>query len=417
MFLLHERTRKTYCRLGFLALCAAPAFGAALWAASRTSEEHRETCAADLGKLLRMSATVEEVTHPRPGSVRYDGLALADPETREPVASVASLTIRDEEAVTSLIASGVVLYGERAGLIWDAIVAQLRAMGDQADLRLIATDVEVTLPGSSFPLTDLRGGIDRARERSAAWISFRGADSTAESKPIVARVVRQRGEEGIQIGFELSTSESTLPLPLLSAVASSQKRDKFLSLDSGRFSGQIKAVHDADGWRGEIDCRITDVDFGRELCERFGHRLTAIAQIELAPAVFRAGRLEHARGRVTAGRGSIGESLLASAASALGMERVGRGSGQADLVEFDQLAFEFVADASAIVIKGRCVDTHPAAILAHQGKPMLLEAAGPSGPPVQLIHALAPPNSLLVPAGRETEALLRVLPAAPVVRR
>jgi hypothetical protein len=101
----------------------------------------------------------------------------------------------------------------------------------------------------------------------------------------------------------------------------------------------------------------------------------------------------------------------------LGFERVGRASGQADLVEFDQLAFEFAADASALVIKGRCVDTHPAALVAHQGKPILLEAAGPSGPPVQLIHALVPANALLVPAGRESEALMRVLPVPPVVRR
>jgi hypothetical protein len=414
MFLLHERTRKALCRLGFVALCAIPALGAGLWARARTSEQHREACAAELGQLLRLSATVEAVTHPRPGSICYDGLALADSETQEPVATVASLTVRDEDALTTIVASGVVLQGERAGLIWDAIAARLRATGNERDLRFVAADLEVTSAGGQFSFADIRGGIDQAAARSAAWISFRGAAAAPEGKPAVARVVRQRGEGVTQTGFELLTNASSAPLPLLSAMVHAED---MLLVGSGSFSGHIKAVQDADGWRGEIDGRIVDLDLGRELGERFGHRLMAIGQIELAPAVFRGGRLEQARGRVTAGAGAIGESLLGSAATALGLERVGRASGQADLIEFDQLAFDFTADASALAIKGRCVDTHPAAIVAHQGKPIVLEAAGPSGPPVQLIHALVPANALLVPAGRETEALLRVLPVPPVVRR
>jgi hypothetical protein len=364
--------------------------------------------------LLRLSATVEAVAYPRPGSVRYEGLSLADSETQEPVATIASLTVRDEEAMTTIVASGMVVRSERAGLIWDAILARLRATGDEKDLRFLAADLELTSPAGRHSFADFRGGIDQFRARSAAWVSFRAADAALDSKPVVARVVRQRGEGTTQTGFELSTNAGSVPLALVSALFGA---DEMHSIGSGSFSGHIKAVHDDDGWRGEIEGRITEFDFGREVGERFGHRLMAIGQIELAPAGFRGGRLEHARGGVKAGGGAISESLLGSAAAALGLERVGRPNGQADLVEFDQLAFDFVADASALVIKGRCVDTHPAALVAHQGKPILLEAAGPSGPPVQLIHALVPASALLVPASRETEALLRVLPAPPVIRR
>ncbi len=153
---------------------AIPTLGAALWAATRTSDEHRERCAAELGGWLRLTATIERVTHPRPGSTRYDDLRLADPETGEPVAAIASLEVRDDDETTTLVASGAVLHSERSRLIWDAVLDRLRAASDGKNLRLVAADLEVSSPAGSFSLVDLRGGLDQSANGSAAWISFRG---------------------------------------------------------------------------------------------------------------------------------------------------------------------------------------------------------------------------------------------------
>src|SRR5688572_2294504 len=87
MFLLHERTRKSLCKLGFLTLCLLPTCAVALWAAVRNGDHHRALCEAELSRLLRLTVTLGDVAHPEPGVVRYTDFLITNPEMGTQIAS------------------------------------------------------------------------------------------------------------------------------------------------------------------------------------------------------------------------------------------------------------------------------------------------------------------------------------------
>ncbi len=117
--------------------------------------------------------------------------------------------------------------------------------------------------------------------------------------------------------------------------------DQRLSLFSGRFSGTMKAVRDADGWRGEIDGRIADLDFGHELGERFSHRLMTVGEITLRRRCSAPGGSSMRAATWSPGRASSASHSYLRQPPRLDLQRVGRASTPGDVIEFDQMAFDF----------------------------------------------------------------------------
>src|SRR5262245_45749807 len=109
MFLLHQRTRRSLCRYGFVLFCLAPTCAIALWAGDRKSETHRAASEAELSRTLRAHVALDDVAYPEPAAVRYSGLAIADPETRRPIASAPVLEARTSAERVTVFASQLTL--------------------------------------------------------------------------------------------------------------------------------------------------------------------------------------------------------------------------------------------------------------------------------------------------------------------
>ena len=116
MFRLRQRTRRQFCRAGFLIGCLVPTLALALWGAYRHTPLHDRQLEMALEQSLGLQVRVYGVTHPRPGLVCYEGLELSDAETGAPIATcdAASMRTPARSGATELSIHGLSI--ERGGL-------------------------------------------------------------------------------------------------------------------------------------------------------------------------------------------------------------------------------------------------------------------------------------------------------------
>lgn len=411
MFLLHQRTRKSLCRLGFVLLCVAPTLGAALWAASRTSNAHHQACEAELAAALGLKVTADAVTRPRPRIVRYDNLRLVDPTTGEPVAAAASLELRHGDDQVLAIVNGAEVAAECTMLFYDAIHDWLRQRDDDdpAPFRVVLPELQLRSPAGTLTLEHVHGRLESTPTGRGILASFHVAGAPKEGDPAWLKLVRSQADGRAITGFELHTSGSSLPLDLVMRLIGAQSVEH----TSGDFRGDITAIDSGDGWEGQLAGVVGTIDLESELVAHSAHRLGGFGEIRIDDARFRRGRLESAQGTFIVERGGyIGESLIAAASSTLGMPRKTPAGQPGDLVEYSRLVFDFAIDASGLTL--RAPDAS-GVVLAGPSGPILLEPTGSSGPVVLLLRTLVPDSVVLVPATPQTESLMRFLPIPPVL--
>jgi hypothetical protein len=204
MFLLHERTRKSFCRLGFILLCALPTGAVGLWAAVRKSDPHRVACEADVSNLLLLDAAIGGVEHPEPGVVRYTNLELSDPETNGPIARAAILEARTSKGATTISASHFTIEISGAGTLGGLLHSRLRdrTTGGEPPVRIAIGELIIASPSGDVSLLDVRGRLEPTSEGRGAQFTFRTSAMPKDAKPAVLTIVRSRHT---QSGFELTT--------------------------------------------------------------------------------------------------------------------------------------------------------------------------------------------------------------------
>lgn len=188
------------------------------------------------------------------------------------------------------------------------------------------------------------------------------------------------------------------------------------------FTGQLWAsrTSGSSACTGELTGRLVHVDLDALVTRQFPHKLSGAAEITLQKLSFADGRMTRLAGRIEAGPGVIGQSLLSSTADALAMRTAGQNS-DTDLIKYDRLAATFELDANHIRIHGTCPATlkearprpHEALCIVRDAYgPLLFEADADRQPQPALgfVRMLVPRNETLVPATYESEWLLRSLP-------
>jgi hypothetical protein len=207
MFLLHERTRKSLCRIGFVALCVLPTFAVALWAASRNGDGHRARCEAELSRLLALKVTLGDIEYPEPGVVRYSDFLLADPETEASIVSAAQLEVRTTDTALAISTSKLKIEISTVHALAELLHARLRDRTERgvASLRLAISELMVAAPSGEVPLLEVRGRLEPTSEGRGALLTFRTAEMTKDAQPVVLTIVRSRDA---RIGFELDTQRA-----------------------------------------------------------------------------------------------------------------------------------------------------------------------------------------------------------------
>jgi hypothetical protein len=186
--------------------------------------------------------------------------------------------------------------------------------------------------------------------------------------------------------------------------------------DRCKFQGRVCATQTNDGWSGDISGRLDDVDLDRLVTDRFPHKLSGVAQVVINRAAFDRGRVTSAAGSLDSPGGVVSRSLLTAAAESLHWtsSRAIHDTEQ-PLWQYRRLAFAFALDNNGLVIAGRCQAPSPGAILVDSRDALLADPPEPVVSALALVRTLAPQNEILVPASKETDALLHALPLPNVI--
>jgi hypothetical protein len=409
----------------FVALCALPTAVVLLWGVSRYWPGRVAAEARRLSGELGLDVSLEGMRHLRPGTVLYEGLEIADPETGKPllrcrVVEAQWTDVADTEGRSKpsllLIASQAEVQAGGLPRLWRLVRQPLQREGGpaQLDVRLRASDLTLQTDKRAETLSDVQGSIELLSGGAQAQVDFRLA-AAAASKPARIRIVRNRQLSPPASGFELDTGGGALPCGLL---AMGVPELEPLGPDA-RFRGHVWFNEAAGGptgaWEGEVTGQLTQVDLGRLVSDRFPHKLSGTAEVSIHKARFHRSRLEEAHCSLSAGPGVISRSLVEAAAAKLALAK-GEMATTDLLLPYHQLSFAAEIDAGGLKIQGICSGDEPATILCDARGPLLSDSpTQPSQPVVALLQTLVPASEVQVPATRQTDWLMQHLPLPRVV--
>ena len=408
---LDESRRKWLCRRAFVLLCLVPTLAVAAMSVSRETAAHREAFERAAAEHTGLTARIGRVTHPAPRMVLFEGLELVDPLSRAVVARARAVEWAVIEGVARVHLSQAEFEAAHAPRLWGWIERRLRGEPPLGALAMRVSADSLTWKhadaSQTFIQLDCRlDAIDAGREFDAA---FRLADTPA-AEPAEVRVVRgAMGDGGTQYSF--STGGAALPVSIFAPLVDARP----LLGPRAMFLGSLAIDARDGGWDGDLFGRLIEVDLGRLVADRFPHKLAGAATVEVALARFEGGKLVEAEGRLAAGPGVVGRSLIESARTHLGL----LGSdlpADRDVLPYTELAAGFFARGGELKLVGRATSGAPGGILVDGRASYLVEPERAATTLVNLLRALSPANEHQVPATAASEALMRALPLAPIAQ-
>jgi len=444
MFQLHDKTRRKVCLAAFLLLCVLPTTTVLAWCVYRHRPGSVDAESLRLSRELGLEVSLEKFQHVRPGSVRYEGIELTDPESGQVVLRCRILQAAwtdiadaqgEKKPTLELTASQPVVEAEAFDALGQLIARRLRRRAGQSavDVRLTAGEVTLRAAEYSDTLAEFRGAIETLPGGLQARAQFRPLGSTPGSmpgsmpgEPVAIRLVRGHQTVPSTVAFELDTRGSAVPCRVL---AMGFRPLQPLGTRS-RFRGYVWArqTPDADSswplWDSEMTGALLDVDLDDLISANFPHTLSGTATIEIQQARFQKGRLESASGTLVAGpgldgpevgtRAVIGRSLIDAAVEQLGLVRGPEPRTPGDLVPYEQLALAFRIDSEGLQLQGCSAIGGPGIVLVDRYSHLLSTSSDTYRPVVALLRALVPQSEVLVPAARQTDWLMRYLPIPDV---
>jgi hypothetical protein len=409
MFPIHDRTRRWICRVLFILGGVLPMAAVAAWAAVVHSASHLEAVRRQVAETLGLDVRLASVSYPQPGVMLLEGLELVDAETKVPLASIrAAEVIRDGKSQTIVLSQPDVNI-MRPGWLWTLIDSRLRYRADLAPLRLSAGELTLRFRGGMQTLVDCNAQFESASQRDALTAAFRLADVSA-TEPVRLQIKRSSAGGEPANSFELDARAVALPFSLLTALV---ERRNYLGQKS-TLSGQIRGMQMPDGWQCEFSGRLENVDLNDLVTDEFPHRLSGTATLTIEKAIVHSGRVEEFHGTISAGPGVVSDSLMASAADNLKMRREGLRTAPST-TDYEQLSAAFDLDARGLVVRGTCKDSRPGIVLRGREGAILWQSSSGPVPVVALVKTLVPDSQTQVPATRQTDWLLNLLPIPDVL--
>lgn len=415
MFSLHENTRLLVLRGLFLALCVFPVCAVVGWAAITHLPSYRKAHQNALGDELGWPVRLAAVHHPRPGATLYEQVEVFDPETGQILASLPFVEIEHGgKAMSIVLEHPATINAERLDALWQIASARLRDPGvwkritiSAQNLTLATRHAEAT--DSGHTLRELRGEARALDDQVQLKLAFRLASSPADAAESQLQIVRLHHANPPSSNFRLQTNGVPLPCCLLEpfwhGIAALG--------DRAQFRGEIKATHSAAGWSSVVQGDIEKVDLDQVLRENFEHRLSGDATIHLGELTVNDGRIDSAKGNLTAEAGVIGTSLLRSAEANLGF-RLAPTIAEIDspLIKYRSLGIDFTINPGGLRVRGK--PPASAVLFDADDRPLVSQGSSEPQPALNLLRTLVPDRELLVPATQETALFARLLPVPSV---
>jgi hypothetical protein len=408
MFVMHQRTQRVLGRWLFVGVCLLPTVAIVTWAFVQSRPGYTESWEASLSRRLGLHIALGQVTHPRPGVTVLHNVRVSDLETHARIARVRVVeAVRGNNGLV-LAFSQPLVEGDQADTLWRIMRQQLAGAFDsrRPDVQFAAAELTCEVGDTAITLTDVLGQMTVSAPARLAAFEFRIAGQEM-IKPARVRVVRAQhaGEPATRVEF--STEGNELPCSLLSPYTQWARR---VGPDC-HFCGSCVAQRRREGWEGEVVGRLTRLDLDRLVGDVFPHKLSSEANVTLRKLRFSGSRIRTADGTFSAGPGVLSRSLI-HAASDTGLADELRSVAElADtIVPFEQLALNFRISQDGMAVLGACDAEIPGAILTQDDGALLVQPRHQPVPTVALVRALVPQSRVQVPATRETDLLLRVLP-------
>ena len=407
--------RLLFCRLGIVSFCLLPTATVGGWIAHRTSGQfaiaQKAEWERELTSRLGWAAEIESVSYPSRSLASLENVRLLDPETRAPIAHAPLIEVSYSDG-------GWLAHAWQPRVAADRLPDLLRTI-DQRLLRMAsAGQSQITISAGELLLADEQAGqslanisvrLDSTPQGPTAELRFHLPSAAA---PISLGIVRNRQGSAPTTLWRLDTGNSALPIGFLAAAAPRAGRLG----PNGRFAGQIALEDFAGEISGQWSGTLTDVDLDSLVTEHFPHQLSGLATVKIERATLERGKLTEIRGTVQAHDGAISHSLLTAAEEHLRLELATENSSiqPGRVTAYRQLSLGFALNDRALSLTGSADPTQPGVLLANAAGPLLRAPAQHVAPPTGLLRALLPENQYQVPATRQTDALVGLLPVPDV---
>jgi len=410
--MLNVTSRSLY-RLVFIGLCLVPTIvmtGWAVWAESPLCRELlRRQWRATLAHHLGLPVELQAVVRGPAGAIRLEGLRIVDPEHGATLAAARFVEIeRDGRGWVAMISAPRAEQADLLKLV-DSIHEHglRRAAANAPPITWLATDVTLESPRGSTTLSEVHGALELAEAGPRLVLEMTLASGTPGAHARLS-ITRDRQSSPARSTWRFEAVDHSIPVALLPDVLP----DLLLLGDRCEFQGIVEVTSSGSGWSGTVSGQWKQVDLDR-WTERLPHKLSGFADIDLRHARLVDGRLVEAEGRLVSRGGVVSRSFLLTTGDerALGMQVAERVHQEQDVLwRYQQLAVDFALSQDGLQLSGRCGGQPPGTLLADSRGPLLQDSPRAVVPAVALVRTLAPASQVLVPAGAETDSLLRHLP-------
>lgn len=421
MFPLHDRTRRIICRALFLMGGVLPIAMVVAWCLLVRSPMEVSSMRGRLEAALSLAVKLEKVSYPRPDCTLLQGIELSDPDTGQVVAAARLVEITASSHGNAITISQPQLdAGVAAGLkpVVQNWMRRLTASG-ASDWRFAAGELTLRWSDNAQTFTDCSAQLQTTAEGSRAEATLHLAN-TGAAQPIRFQWRRENTSGRTANSFKIENDAAPLPLSLVAVLAGRENHGGSHST----FAGTAIGMEAPDGWQGELDGKLKQIDLRAAVSEQFPHQLSGNAELEIKHAVVHAGRLEEAEGIIRGGPGKVSPSLLSAATAFLGLTRGGVDSppsppsavvNPGNQNSYDELAAEFKLVGGGITIHGQCTGKQNGIIMRSGTETLLADSTRGPAPVVAIIQMLVPDSRVQVPATRQTDWLLNLLPVPDIV--
>lgn len=408
MFSLHETTKIHLCRAAFVGGCLVPTLAVLAWGVVVHLPAYTRAHERAISQQLGLHAQLTRASSPRPGTMLYEWLELSDPDTRQLLARLPFVEVRhsDHEMHVRLPFPAIV-NGTRLDAFWKLARDQVRQLQSWRELHLAAQNLTLHLNDGDQSFTDLDGHIDNTAEQTQLRLGFRRAGAVAQgAEPAELTITWNRDTAAPGSTVQLTCGAAPLPCSVVASIWPAVEQMGKAS----EFQGRVFVSEQAALWKAELAGRLGGVDLDLAVGQRFLHKLTGTAVAHIERMTIQDGRIESAVGKLSAGPGYIGRSLVNSAQTHLHVQPTSEAAKtRGNLLPYKQLGVAFELSAEGLMLRG-AIPLAQGAILVDDRSILVREPAVPRQPVVNLVRTLVPQTEVQVPATRETDALTRALP-------
>lgn len=412
MFRLHERTRRFFCRAGFLILCLGPtcflAAAAVHYRSPSYLEAQREEWSAVLSDKLGLDVTFARLSYPLWNTALLEEVVLLDPETGEDILRARYIEVTLEEGQWQIEAGQPEINAAAVPQLIDVVNHRLlRGHSLQlAPLQFAARELTLRAADSPQTFENVLGELKTIESGKRADLTFHLAGSSTKT-PLHLSVARLRGASGAITTGRLDTAETWLPCGALAPLAPWLKQ---LGNDA-TFRGQVSLEDSIGGAKADITGVLSKVNLGKLVSACFPqHKLTGLADIELQQLQLVDGKITEVEGTLQTRGGVVNRGFLLAMRQGLELAPDRPLPDEAE-IRYSHLAFGFRLDGEGLSLSGDANPANPGAIMSSSKAGLLLvEPERPIAPVAYLVNVLSPQSELQIPATQEAKSLLDRLP-------